>query len=231
MSRRTVLWAALGACQVALLAGCASPAPSAALSPAVLSPLPPTVLPERPSNGSIFQTGMSERALFSTDNRPRVVGDLIKVEITEKLVVALKASMNSSRETGLQAKGPGSGGEGALSRLLNLDATASGKNTVKGGGQAGNETRFDGQIVASVISVMPNGNLLLAGERVAALDGNLTTLRFAGVVQPRDIRAGNLVSSNDVAGARLEVVSAGDLAQSTRRSWLQKVLSNAYSVW
>lgn len=228
---RTLTRALLVSCQVALLAACASP-PSVVQSPAVLAPLPHTVVPERPANGAIYQASMSDRALFSAENKPRRIGDLIKVEIAEKFAAAIKANMDSSRETGMQAKGPGSnGGKGALSRLLDLDASASGKDTVKGGGNTGTEGKFDGQIVASVINVMPNGHLLLAGERVNSLDGNLTTLRFAGVIHPRDIRAGGVVSSNDVAGARLEMVSTGDLADSTRRSWIQKVLSNAYAIW
>jgi flagellar L-ring protein FlgH len=235
MSRAATLTTAVALVSAAVLTalgGCAAGTPSMAMAPGVMAPMAPAVQPERPVNGSIYQPGMSERTLFAADNKPRGIGDLVKVEISDKLVVALKANVDSSRETAFEAKGPGSnGGKGALSRLLDMDASASGSNKAKGGGSAGADHRFDGQVVASVINVMPNGNLLLAGERVATLDGNLTTLRFAGLVHPRDIRAGNVVSSNDVAGARLEVISTGDLAESTRRSWLQKVLSNAYSIW
>lgn len=213
------------------LTGCASQSESIIDLPMTVAVSPQQPV-ERPITGSIFHTGMSEQPLFAPNARARGLGDLVKVKISEKLIAESKASTDTSRDSALSAKGPGSGGgTGILSRLLDVDATASGSNTFSGNGKSDAAASFDGQLVATVINVMPNGTLLLAGERVVSLGGNQTLLRFAGMVSPRDIKAGNVVVSTDVANARLEVTGAGDVSDATSRRWIQRVLSNAFSIW
>jgi len=219
-------------CAACELAGCASPAPSIAEAPMVMAPPPIVGFVERQNSGAIYRPIMSDRTLFVSDIRPRAVGDLVKVQISEKLLASTKSKIDTDRESSLAAKGPGSGGgKGAFSKLLDMDATASGKNTFKGGGSADAASNFDGQLVASVINVMPNGNLLLAGEKVVSLGGNITALRFAGLIHPRDLKQGNTISSTDVANVRLEMASSGEISESASRRWIQRVLSNTFSIW
>jgi flagellar L-ring protein FlgH len=213
------------------LGGCASKRESIIDLPMTVAATPPPAL-ERQATGSIFHTGMGDQPLFAPNARARGLGDLIKVTISEKLIAESQASTDTARETALASKGPGSGGgTGMLSRLLDVDATASGSNSFRGNGKTDAATSFDGQLVATVINVMPNGNLLLAGERIVSLGGNQTLLRFAGLVSPKDIKPGNVVMSTDVANARLEVAGAGDVSEATSRRWIQRVLSNAFSIW
>ena len=83
----------------------------------------------------------------------------------------------------------------------------------------------------TVINVLPNGNLLVAGERSMGLNGGVSTLRFSGIVNPRDIGPGNVVASRDVVNASLENAARGDIAEATSRSWLQRVLARSLSIW
>jgi flagellar L-ring protein precursor FlgH len=55
-----------------------------------------------------------------------------------------------------------------------------------------------------VIDVLPNGNLLVSGEKQIAFDRGAEFIRFSGVVNPDTIAAGNTVSSSQVADARVE---------------------------
>lgn len=221
--RRTGLLACLA------LAGCASQPPSIITTP-MTAAMPPVAI-ERPVNGAIFQASANSASLFSSD-RSKGLGDLVKVQISEKLVAASKSSTDSSRETSFTAKGPGAQGTGGvLGKLLDMDADSSGTNKFKGGGTSGAESSFDGQLVATIVNVMPNGNLLLAGERVVAFGGSQTGLRFAGVVDPKDVKYGNVVSSSDVGNARIEVIAAGEVSEASNRRWIQKVLSNAFTIW
>lgn len=59
-------------------------------------------------------------------------------------------------------------------------------------------------MAVTVINVLPNGHLLVAGERSMGLNGGVSTLRFSGIVNPRDIGPGNVVASADVVNANLE---------------------------
>ena len=86
-----------------------------------------------------------------------------------------------------------------------MQASASSKMEDKD--QARNDNLFSGTVTATVTAVLPNGNLVVAGEKQIGVNGEVDTLRFSGVVNPLTIQPGNTVSSTQVADARLEAIS------------------------
>ena len=52
--------------------------------------------------------------------------------------------------------------------------------------------------------MLPNGNLVVSGEKQIAFDKGSEFVRFSGVVNPDYVRAGNVVPSTQVADARIE---------------------------
>jgi flagellar L-ring protein precursor FlgH len=187
---------------------------------------------ERINSGSIFQPNMASVSLFSGDRKPRYVGDTLKINISENLNATSTVNTDTSKATGISAKGPGAkAGVGIFSSIFNLDATASGSNTFKGDGTTQNSNVFTGQVAATVINVLPNGNLVVAGDRTISLNGGVNVLRFSGIVNPRDVQAGNIVASADTVNARIEVVGKGDVSDSSQRNWIQRVLADSLSFW
>ena len=63
------------------------------------------------------------------------------------------------------------------------------------------------------------------------LNKGVNTLRFSGIVNPRDIRPGTVGASRDVVNASLESVAQGDVSEASSRSWLQRVLARSLSIW
>ena len=217
-----------------LLAACSSLPSDSVIVPGPLG-APPVARPlniERINSGAIFQPTMASFTLFSDERKPRFVGDTLKVDIAENLSASSTVNTSTARDSKLAAKGPGAkAGLGIFSSIMNLDATASGSNAFKGDGTTQNTGKFTGQIAASVINVLPNGNLVVAGDRTIALNGGVNVLRFSGIVNPKDIRAGNVVASADAVNARFEVVGKGDVSDASQRSWLQRVLADSLSLW
>jgi flagellar L-ring protein FlgH len=222
--------ALLAAC--AALAACSSTPPSIVKLPLAAAPPTTPMFLEQPSNGAIFQAHMSNSTLFSGERRPRAIGDTMKIDIAESISATHKQTGETSRESRLAAKGPGGAKAGtALASLINVDATASGSDSFKGSGSTETANSFNAQLAVTVINVMPNGHLLVAGERSMGLAGGITTLRFSGIVNPRDIGAGNVVASRDVVNANLENVARGDVSDASSRTWLQRVLARTLSIW
>lgn len=221
----------LGAlCLSSLLLGCTSPPVTTVPGPLSALPVARPANLERVTTGSLFQA--SSGSLFNGRQKPRAIGDTVKVNISESLSASDTIKADASRETALTSKGPGNVGEGALlADIFNQDNTASGKTTFKGNGTSKNDSKFTGQLAASVINVLANGNLVVAGERSVALHGGGSILRFSGVVDPRDIKDGNVIQSGDVVNARLEVVAQGDSSEIASRTWLQKVLNATQAIW
>jgi flagellar L-ring protein FlgH len=217
-----------------ILSACSSLPPESKIVPGPLAaaPIPRPQNLERINSGSIFQPNMASVSLFSGDRRPRFVGDTLKVNIAENLNATSTINTDTSKSTGISAKGPGAkAGVGIFSSIFNLDATASGSNTFKGEGTSQNSNVFTGQVAATVINVLPNGNLVVAGDRQISLNGGVNVLRFSGIVNPKDIQAGNIVASADTVNARIEVVGHGDVSDASQRNWIQKILADSLSFW
>lgn len=175
--------------------------------------------PEPVANGSIFQAG-AQRNMFE-DRRARQPGDMLTILIEERLVA--KASSNSA----VDRKGAGSAKFGAIPFLkekslgrLGLDASSS--NSFEGKGSSGSENQFTGTITVTVVDVLPNGNLVVSGDKQVGINQGVETLRFAGVVDPQTIMPGNTVSSTQVADARMQVRGQGDIDRVQTTGWLSR---------
>lgn len=107
-------------------------------------------------------------------------------------------------------------------RFDRLRADGSSDNSFEGKGATGTDNEFNGTITVTVIEVLPNGNLLVSGEKQVGINQNVETLRFSGVVNPATVLPGNLVSSTQIADARLEVRGRGDIDRAQTTGWLTR---------
>jgi len=214
------------------LQGCATPTDTLPLRPLTAQPTPKPANVERPVTGGIYHTGLAFDP-YTGRSKPKRIGDTVKVNIAETLSATQSVTTETSRSNSVATKGPGTSesGLGILGGLLKLDASASGNDAFSGKGSTENASTFKGQLAASVINVLPNGHLLVAGERSVTTTGGQTLLRFSGVVDPKDLAAGNVVQSADVINARFELAGGGEVSEAGSRSWMQRVLTGALRVW
>ena len=179
---------------------------------------PPAVVPPAVNNGAIFQASQY-RPLFE-DHRARLVGDTLTVQIVEK-ISASQTSTSSIDKSGSVAAGitalPGIAANSFGLGRASVGATSS--NTFAGKGSTDNSNDFSGTITATVIEVLPNGHLLVAGEKQIGVNQNVDVLRFSGQVDPRAIQTGNIVPSAQIANVRVEQRGRGAQADSAG-NWL-----------
>ena len=206
------------------LSGCAAlqgTPPTAVHQPMSVRPEPRTALASQP--GAIFQQNFS-RPLFE-DRRARFIGDVITVNLVESTAASKKSSTTAERNSSLAAS------ISALSKLpLNglagLDATASDASKFGGKGDAAANNTFTGTITTTVIEVMPNGNLLVSGEKQIAVNQGNEFIRFSGVVNPVYVTGANTVQSTQVADARVEYRANGYLDEAQTMGWMQRFFLN-----
>ena len=74
----------------------------------------------------------------------------------------------------------------------------------------------------TVIEVLPNGNLLVSGEKQIGINQGSEFVRFSGVVNPATISPANAVSSTQVADARLEYRGNGYIDEAQTMGWLAR---------
>jgi flagellar L-ring protein precursor FlgH len=174
-------------------------------------------------NGAIFQAA-AYRPLFE-DHRARLVGDTLTVQIVEK-VTASANSTSSVEKTG-EVKGGITGFPFLSTPLLGkLGVGGSSSNVFSGKGGTENTNKFEGTITCTVVEVLSNGHLIVAGEKQIGVNENVDVLRFTGQVDPRAIQPGNSVASAQIANVRVEQRGRGQQADAQGLGWLSRFFLN-----
>ena len=220
--RGTLMRWALLVLLLCTLSGCGllSPRVDVADTTPVLPVAPATV---QASNGSIFHAA-NYRPLFE-DHRARLVGDTLTVQIIEKVSATQKSTSSLDKTGTLSASVTALPGvRPAAFARAGADGTSS--NTFAGKGTTENSNDFNGTITVVVRSVLPNGHLLITGEKQIGVNENVDVLRFSGQVDPRAIQPGNAVQSAAIANVRLEQRGRGAQAEAQAVGWLSRIFLN-----
>ncbi|KAF1044616.1 flagellar basal body L-ring protein FlgH [Xylophilus sp.] len=221
---------ALPACCAAVLcAGCAgtlSPAPQVD----VLSTAPPVLSPQQvagvnlPASGSLFRTS-GYRPGFE-DRRARQVGDVVTINIVENVTASQQSTSTIDRSNDVKAGISALPFFGAASLAAKTGIGASSENNFSGKGGTSSANTFSGAITATVVEVLPNGHLVVTGEKQIGVNQNVDVLRFSGTVDPRALQPGSIVSSSQVANVRVESRGRGAQAEAQATGWLSRVFLN-----
>lgn len=215
--RLTLNWSSKWSlCLLAPLAGClASPPKVDVVTPTQARPAP--VAATSSNNGSLFQAA-SYRPLFETP-RARLVGDLVTVTIVER-VTAKQESNSSIEKTGTLSGSITAAPFMKAEKLAKLDTAGNMSNEFEGKGSTESVNNFTGSITASVIEVLPNGHLVISGEKQIGLNHNVDVLRFSAQVDPLTLQPGNTVPSTALANVRVEQRSRGAQGAAQGIGWL-----------
>jgi flagellar L-ring protein precursor FlgH len=222
----TVACALVAAAVLAGLGGCEqlNPRPPVDLATPIYAQPVVVVQPARPSNGSIYQAGQY-RPLFE-DYRARLVGDSLTVQIVEKISATQKSTSSIDKSGSLSAGVSAMPGINPAKIFKRAGAEASSSNTYSGQGATESSNDFSGTITVIVRQVLPNGHLLIAGEKQIGVNSNVDVLRFSGQVDPRAIQPGNSVPSAQIANVRLEQRGRGAQSEAQAMGWLGRVFLN-----
>ncbi len=211
----------------AVLGGCAMIPPEPIVTgPLTAEPPSPYAMPLAEPNGSIYQpTAYGNYPLFE-DRRPRNVGDIVTIVIQERTNAQKRVATSTERGSGATL------GWGAVPTILpgnvspNQDFNISGSNNMEGEGETRADNLFTGTLTTTVVGVLPNGNLQIAGDKQIAINRGSEYLRFSGVVDPRSISGSNTVPSTQVADAKIEFRSKGVMDEVQTMGWLQRFFLN-----
>jgi len=213
--------AVLGSVMIAIgMTGCANVLPPQAMthSPQFEPVYPVPNTRETIATGAIY-VGRQSDSWFGK-GRNFQVGDVITVLLNESTQAArtqngsiTRDSSNTLVPTGLQNYGAGLGG---FMKGINLTG---GSVSNKGTGAADQQASLNGSVAVAVVEVMPNGNLVLRGEKQLALTEGSEVIQVAGIIRPDDVAPNNTVQSRRLANAQIAYRGTGDLANATRAGW------------
>lgn len=222
---RTGAW--MGATLV--LAGCAFNDPPPVEMGLPTQPLAPasiaTPAQATSTTGGLFQANRYRPPFES--RKARLVGDIVTIAITEKVTASQKQSSSVGRDNEMSA------GVSAIpfikpgaSILGKLSAGANSENKFSGAGGTESANAFTGSITTTVIDVLPNGHLIVAGEKQIGVNHNVDVMRFTGTVDPYMLQPNSVIPSTQVANVRVESRSRGQQGSAQSIGWLSSFFLN-----
>lgn len=200
-------------------------APTYQNAPSAPAPLPvqniayipqpyPSAIPSQPRRntninnaGSLWASGPT--SLFG-DRRAQTIGDILTVviEIEDEAAISNTTNRNRSGDDTVTI-GNVFGVDTIIQRILPdgtaLDpaVTAGSTSTSNGSGTVARDETISLRIAATVMDMLPNGHLVIAGNQEVRVNFERRDLQIAGIVRPEDISRRNEITYDKMADARI----------------------------
>ncbi len=178
-------------------------------------PMPPPEEPRSAGANSLWREGARG---FFRDQRARRVGDLLTVSVTVDDEATLSNESSRSRDNednlgipnffGLQSKL-----DKIFPNAVNPSAlvTASSDMVNQGRGNVRRQETIDFNIAATIVQVLPNGNMVINGKQEIRVNFEVREIVVAGIVRPEDITPGNTISQEKIAELRVAYGGRGQI--------------------
>ena len=207
------------ACVMCSLSACNALPPQPMSHSSQFEPVYPLITEQTKAATGAIYVGRQSDSWFGK-SRSFQVGDVITVLLNESSQATrtqngtvTRDSSNTLAPAGLQKFGSNLGG--MFGGVNMLGGTVSNKGT----GAADQQASLTGSVAVAVVEVMPNGNLVLRGEKQLALTEGTEIIQVAGIIRPDDVSPSNTVQSKRLANAQIAYRGTGDLANATRAGW------------
>lgn len=183
---------------------------------------------------SLFTKTAAQKGTLIAKNNLFKVGDIITVNVKEKIDSSAIADTNTKKESDVQAEAdagdntfliaekPDGFGITTAEKLPNWDL--SGANETKAKGQIRRESELNATVTCVVTAVLDNGLIAIEGEKMVNVSREQSKLHVSGLIRARDVTPANTVLSSQMANASIELTGKGPLWNTTRRGVVTRLL-------
>jgi flagellar L-ring protein precursor FlgH len=163
------------------------------------------------------------------DLRARAVGDILTIDLVERTDASKESKSSAAKDSSVDTGIPVFGGK-PITHNGNpiLNAEISGTRSFDGSADASQSNRLDGSITVTVAERLPNGNLLVRGEKLININQGEEYIRLQGIIRPVDIGPKNSVASTKVADAKISYSGKGHLADSSKPGFLSRFFNSPW---
>jgi flagellar L-ring protein precursor FlgH len=184
---------------------------------------------QAPAEGSLWSDSGGLSQMF-INAKARHVGDILTVNIVETSSASNKATTKTGRTSSLT---------GGLSHFFNMEqsypsdrpffnpfSSVSGSlsSDFNGDGSTVRSGALTAYMTARIVEILPNGNLLIEGNREVRVNDENQIITLTGLVRPRDVSADNVVQSTYIADAKISYSGTGIVNDRQKPGWLMRIL-------
>ena len=154
------------------------------------------------------------------DVRASQVYDLVTIVVLDKTSAVSTGVTNTARKSTVAAAVTSLAGPmkatGALANLANT----SNNTQLQGQGTTSRGTTISTNVTAEVTAVLPNGNLVVKGQKDISVNGEKQVITIQGIVRPEDLSPVNEVVSDRVARIEIQVNGKGVVNDAVKRPFV-----------
>ena len=187
---------------------------------------PQAMVTPKPIDGSIYNSATSVN-LYG-DGRAHRIGDILTV-VLEESTDSQKSATTELDKTGSTSL--------EQATVLGTPVTAFGNpvsftlpsstTSFSGEGSSDMSNSLSGEITVTVHNVLPNGILIVKGEKWLTLNQGDEYIRISGMVRPQDIGSDNSVVSTKLADARIAYSGTGAVNDTNVMGWVSRFFISA----
>jgi len=215
-----------------LFSGCATmPPPPDSYRPT----LPAAYTSTETHGGGIYQASRDVR-LFE-DVKARRIGDVITVLLQESTSASKSAKTAADKEQSATIENPtffGAAPQFNLPGIIPLDSnrnnsleqSLSATREFEGEADSSQSNSLTGAITVTIADVLPNGNLVVRGEKWLTLNQGEEFIQISGIVRSQDISPNNTIVSTQIGDARITYSGKGFLHDSNSMGWLARFFNS-----
>jgi flagellar L-ring protein precursor FlgH len=163
------------------------------------------------------------------DLRARSVGDILTILLVERTDASKESSTSTARGSSVDTGFPVVAGRPVTANgtpILNTELSSD--TSFDGQADSSQSNRLDGSITVTVAERLPNGNLLVRGEKLITINQGEEFIRLEGIIRPVDIGPENTVASTKVADAAITYSGRGNLQATNRPGWLTRFFNSPF---
>ena len=200
----------------------------------ITMPMPTAYAVKSERNPSLWETGA--RAFFK-DQRAGKVGDVMTVvvsidqsesiEMTPSINRNNKSTVNVPSALGFERKAEKffpkkqNNGIDATSKWLDVNSNPS----LSGSAKYNVSDKINFKIAATVIQVLPNGNMVVHGRQEIRLVNEVREVQVKGIVRREDVSASNVINWDKISELRISYGGRGELTDMQAFPWGQQIMN------
>ena len=177
--------------------------------------------------GSLFKPNYVNN--IYSDSKAHRVGDIISVILSESTQAQKNAKTELKKENSAKLDPiVGLGGTNVTFKDDSIQFGLNQNSNFKGDSKTNQGNSLSGNISVHVLKVLPNGNLMIRGEKWMTLNNGDEYIRLTGIIRSKDISSSNTIVSSKVANARIQYAGTGTFADVQEQGWLSKFFNSTW---
>jgi flagellar L-ring protein precursor FlgH len=151
----------------------------------------------------------------AADFKATRLNDVVIIQVVEQTSAQTNGNTQQNRSYAANSAITALGGHvsvGGVNPIVN----AASSEQLKGNGQVEHDSQLQTSLTGQVISILPNGNLVVEAQRAYFINSQRDTMVVRGVVRPGDIGSNNQILSTQLMNLEVELKGKGLVSDGTR---------------